>query len=812
MPSGYRVSLGNNVLNNGDEISGGIITFTTAQTIGTGTWIWTGTDSGTSFVNTTESGTYYLGTDGFVYFVPQNGPVTTLTWSNVTSVPNFSLSDGIVTGTDNGDTLTIAYTDSDGDKITTGNDTVRAGNGNDSVDASSGNDVVYGGGGSDTVTAGAGNDLVYGDSNATLAPVSEHLNWAAQGPDGANIAAGFTQTTGEMVVQVSFAATGNNNPTYSIETSDTQFTGGGPMSANSSLFLFGTGDASTSRTTINFKASAASEYQDAVQNVTFRINDIDFGSNNHRDAVTVTAFNGSGAAVAVTITPGSGDTLSGNTVTAGNAVETSADAGGSALVSIAGPVSQIIINYSNSQYSNTHAVNVTDIYFQTVPPFAGNDSLSGGDGLDTLFGESGNDTLDGGDGNDSLFGGAGADTLLGGNGADTLDGGTGNDSLSGGAGADSLLGGDGNDTLDGGTENDTLSGNSGSDSILGGDGNDQLDGGLDNDSLLGGDGADTIFGGAGNDLIYGDNVSSTGANPPGYFSDDIIWGGSGADTMFGGYGNDTLHVGSGDVANGGTGDDLFLIDQTALSGGTINIDGGESDEGGGDTIDFQSLLHWSDVTYTSTVPNDLAGYATLADGTVVNFSNIENIVICFATGTRIMTPFGPRAVESLKAGDMVLTRDNGEQPIRWVGSKTVSGTGSNAPIRFAPGTIGNERELFVSPQHRMLHTSPRASLFFGDRAVLLPAKHMINGETITTEKRDLVGYFHLLLDHHEIIFAEGAATETFHPGMQGLNALTAQSREDLFVKLPYLRSDPNSYGDTARQCLRGYETRLLMAA
>ena len=112
----------------------------------------------------------------------------------------------------------------------------------------------------------------------------------------------------------------------------------------------------------------------------------------------------------------------------------------------------------------------------------------------------------------------------------------------------------------------------------------------------------------------------------------------------------------------------------------------------------------------------------------------------------------------------------------------------------------------------MLHTSPRASLFFGDRAVLLPAKHMINGETITTEKRDLVGYFHLLLDHHEIIFAEGAATETFHPGMQGLNALTAQSREDLFVKLPYLRSDPNSYGDTARQCLRGYETRLLMAA
>ena len=481
MPTGYRVGLGNNALDAGDAISGAAVTFTTAQTIGTGNWIWSGTWNGTTYTNTAEPSTYYLGTDGFIYFVPQYGLVSTLTWSNVTSAPNFFLSDGQVTGTDGNDTITTTYTDQDGDQVSTGNDSIRAGNGNDSVDASSGNDSIYGGGGSDTITAGAGNDYVVGDSGSTLTATSEHISWAAQGVDGANIAAGFRQVTGQVEAQVSFTSTGNNNPLFQDETTDAQYTGGGPMSDMSSLYLFGQGDQNTSRTTIDFKATAGYEYQDAVQNVTFRINDVDYGLNNHRDRVTVTAFDSAGNAVAVSITPGAGDTLSGNTVTAGNAGENPTDPGGSMLVNITGPVSRIVIDYVNAQSANTHAIWVTDIHYQSVPPVAGNDSLLGGDGFDTLLGEAGNDTLDGGTGNDSLVGGNGNDVLIGGIGSDTLDGGNGNDNLSGGEDADTLLGVAGLDTLDGGNGNDSLSGGTGNDSLLGGAGNDSVLGGAGTD-------------------------------------------------------------------------------------------------------------------------------------------------------------------------------------------------------------------------------------------------------------------------------------------------------------------------------------------
>jgi hypothetical protein len=161
---------------------------------------------------------------------------------------------------------------------------------------------------------------------------------------------------------------------------------------------------------------------------------------------------------------------------------------------------------------------------------------------------------------------------------------------------------------------------------------------------------------------------------------------------------------------------------------------------------------------------------------------------------------------------MVVTRDNGPQPLRWTGSRRVRGTGDHAPIRFAPGAVGNTAALWVSPQHRMLHVSPRATLYFGDPEVFLSARHMVNGTSITVIDRDLVGYYHLMFDRHEVIFAEGAPAESFHPGQQGLRALSDASRADLFARFPALRGDPNTYGPTARPCLKGFETRMLAHA
>ncbi|WP_323783585.1 Hint domain-containing protein [Thalassovita sp.] len=730
--------------------------------------------------------------------------------------------DGVVTGTDGADVIDATYTDSDGDQVSDNADSVVAGAGDDTVQSGAGNDTVEGGLGSDFISGGTGDDLIYGDQATAPSATTERLDWTAQGGNGTDLSGGFTQDTGDMSVSVGFSNDGNNNPVFEIDTGETQYVGAGEsFDTGSGLYLFGNGDNATSTTTFDFAANSAT-VENEVENVSFRINDIDWASGNHTDVVTVNAFDANGNPVAVTITPNGTDTVSGNTITAGTTGETASDQGGSALIEVAGPVGSIEIIYGNAQ-GGTQAVWVTDVTFDTIPVTAqGDDTLLGGAGNDTLYGQDGNDVIDGGADNDSVEGGAGNDSLSGGTGSDTLSGGTGDDTLQGGAGGDDLSGGAGMDFVDYSDSDAAVNIDLGSNTASGGFAdNDTLTGGLDgiigsdwDDTLSGYDGSgagwtNVFFGGAGDDLIDGrggdDSLYGEAGN-------DTIIGGTGADLIDGGADDDTLYVGSDDTAIGGAGDDIFIIDDTALGGGTITIDGGEVDEPGGDTLDFSGLIDWGDVIYTNTDPNALAGHATLSDGTLVDFSNIEDVVICFTGGTRILTPQGARRVEDLRPGDPVLTRDHGVQPIRWIGSRSTVGTGNFAPIRFAPGSLGNDRPLLVSPQHRMLHQSHRANLYFNDSEVLVPAKHMVNGDSIQQIDQVKVDYFHILFDSHEIVFAEGVASESFHPGQMGLTAITDAARDELFGLFPELRSNPNGFGDTARLCLKAHEAKVVMAA
>lgn len=197
---------------------------------------------------------------------------------------------------------------------------------------------------------------------------------------------------------------------------------------------------------------------------------------------------------------------------------------------------------------------------------------------------------------------------------------------------------------------------------------------------------------------------------------------------------------------------------------------------------------------------------------VVPFPRAETPVICFAAGTGILTPKGRRPVEDLRPGDLVVTRDNGLQTLRWSGRQTLPGGGAFAPIRIEAGLFGNSRALHVSPLHRMLHRSASAALHFDTPEVLLAARHLLNGKTVTQEPCPSVTYVHLLFDTHEIIFAEGAASESFHPDPASLQALSEDSREDLFRRFPALRSNPGGYGNTARLCLHAHQSRLLLSA
>lgn len=360
------------------------------------------------------------------------------------------------------------------------------GDGSDNSLTGSGSaDDITGFAGNDTITGGGGNDAIDGGA-PSLTPTALDLNWTSQGGDGTNVAGGFTQNTGGINVEVSFTDDGGGT-TAQVETDATYLDGGETFNANSNLALRGDGGADVWTVDIDFSAVGGSGFADEVENVAFRLHDIDQAG--WQDIFTINAYDADGNLIPVILTPTGNDTVDGNTVTAGPGATGYDDPLGSVLVEIAGPVARIEIIYANGS-DDAQLGLVGDIQFDAVPTDD-----------DQLFGEAGNDTITGGFGNDLLDGGGNNDVLDGGSGNDTLVGGSGNDTLVGGTGQDSLSGGSGRDSLEGGTGNDTLEGGGGADTLIGGDGADSLDGGSGFDVLIGGEGADTLNGGNGNDII-----------------------------------------------------------------------------------------------------------------------------------------------------------------------------------------------------------------------------------------------------------------------------------------------------------------------
>ena len=191
--------------------------------------------------------------------------------------------------------------------------------------------------------------------------------------------------------------------------------------------------------------------------------------------------------------------------------------------------------------------------------------------------------------------------------------------------------------------------------------------------------------------------------------------------------------------------------------------------------------------------------------------NVQNEVLpCFVSGTRILTPKGEIAVDDLKAGDQVVTMDHGMQQIRWIGSCSRAATGTFAPIRFRKGVIGNTRDLLVSPQHRMLVKGWQAELLFNEPEVLVPAKALLSDYGVTHQSGGMVTYFHILFDKHEIIYAQGCPSESFYPGAATISALEHATQDEVLTLFPDLALDMDSgYGATARLVLRVSEGEIL---
>lgn len=278
----------------------------------------------------------------------------------------------------------------------------------------------------------------------------------------------------------------------------------------------------------------------------------------------------------------------------------------------------------------------------------------------------------------------------------------------------------------------------------------------------------------------------------------------------------------GDRYNNEIGDDLTQTGVVTSLDGSTTFDSGaiyleESyalTKPGGGTIDV----------FRVEVEGNLVGYITsepLVPGTAYFFirsnvtpSNAPDTtdptaivdVPCFTAGTLIETPSGAKAIEDLAEGDLVLTLDHGPQPIRWIGSRTLTSVDLQAnprlrPICVSAGALGAglpRRDLRVSPQHRMLVRSAIAVRMFDAQEVLIPAHKLVGvpgvhvDETASSET-----YYHILFDRHEIVTAEGAPSESLYTGPEALKSIGRDARDEIFEIFPEL-GDPDHVPIAAR--------------
>ncbi len=188
----------------------------------------------------------------------------------------------------------------------------------------------------------------------------------------------------------------------------------------------------------------------------------------------------------------------------------------------------------------------------------------------------------------------------------------------------------------------------------------------------------------------------------------------------------------------------------------------------------------------------------------------SSLIPCFTSGTSIFTSKGARFVESLKEGDQVFTRDNGFQPIRWIGCCTTPALGQTAPIYIGKDILGNTSELLVSPNHRMLVIKPAADIYFGESELLVSAKHLLGTAGINRRIGGVVTYVHILFDEHQIVVANGSFSESFFPGPAALSSLEDATRQEVLDLFPELSLRmKGKLHQTARMCLNRREAGVL---
>ncbi|MGC1495463.1 MAG: Hint domain-containing protein [Sulfitobacter sp.] len=190
-----------------------------------------------------------------------------------------------------------------------------------------------------------------------------------------------------------------------------------------------------------------------------------------------------------------------------------------------------------------------------------------------------------------------------------------------------------------------------------------------------------------------------------------------------------------------------------------------------------------------------------------------NFAVCFTQGTMIETPQGERAVETLVAGDLVQTLDNGPQPIRWIGGRTVPAIMGMEPVLFDKNSLGPnipKRPMMLSRQHRLMLDTVIAERMTGTRQVLVPAHKLseMPGVNVVTTL-GFVTYWHFLCDQHEIVIADGTPAETLFLGQQACKSMSLTALAEVTHLFPDLVGNDASI-EPARTIMKGARQKRLV--
>jgi len=169
-------------------------------------------------------------------------------------------------------------------------------------------------------------------------------------------------------------------------------------------------------------------------------------------------------------------------------------------------------------------------------------------------------------------------------------------------------------------------------------------------------------------------------------------------------------------------------------------------------------------------------------------------MITLATGAQ-------RAIEDLRPGDRVLTRDHGGQPLRWVGKATLKAVGPFAPVVIAKGTLGNAGDLIVSQHHRMFLYQRERVAGLPTSEILVQARHLVDGENIFIREGGFADYFSLVFDRHEIIYAEGVPAESLMVNETTVNRLPPEFSEEVRARFPGLSQNQHFGTEAGRAFL-----------